>query len=66
MKAALVCPYSQDVPPALPGSPADPAKEQNRLICARCNASPGSQSAANIRQGAARPPRRRPAYVVPS
>ena len=52
MKAGLVCPSSPDVPPGIARAvQLIPARDQNWLICARRNASPGSQSAANIRQG---------------
>jgi hypothetical protein len=52
MKAALACPYSPDVPPGIAWAvQLIPAREQNKLIRARRNASPGSQSAGHIRQG---------------
>jgi hypothetical protein len=57
MKVSLVRPHSGDVPRHCLGSPAGPRREPE-LVCARRDASPGSQPAANIRQARCLPARR--------
>ncbi len=51
MKTGPACPHSWNIPPAFAWTVQTVPPNQNWQICARRDASPGSQPAANIRQG---------------